>query len=127
MLPTVLRRWSGCYSYFVWLCGFYYGAFHVEACLALCFRVVYFTGPFSIVITLLREDRAGLYASSAFVCLFCTRCFLSVFSSSWCRELTAACDCGTPWIFLLTLCFHCFSFSLIIFPLFWGNSIYFPI
>ena len=22
MLPTVLRRWSWCYSYFVWLCGF---------------------------------------------------------------------------------------------------------
>ena len=32
MLPTVLRRWSWCYSYFVWLCGFYCGAFHVETC-----------------------------------------------------------------------------------------------
>ena len=40
MLPTVLRRWSWCYSCFVWLCGFYYGAFHVESCLALWSRVV---------------------------------------------------------------------------------------
>ena len=23
-------------------------------------------------------------------------------SSSWCRELAAVCDCGTPWTFLLT-------------------------
>ena len=27
MLPTVLRWWSWLYSYFVWLCGFYYGFF----------------------------------------------------------------------------------------------------
>ena len=40
MLPNVLRRWSWCYSYFVWLCGFYYGVFHVESCLVLCSRVV---------------------------------------------------------------------------------------
>ena len=25
------------------------------------------------------------------------------FSSSWCQGLAAACDCGTPWIFLLSL------------------------
>ena len=24
MLPTILRRWSWCYSYFVWLCSFYH-------------------------------------------------------------------------------------------------------
>ena len=27
---------------------------------------------------------------------------MSFFSSSWCRWLTAVCDCGTPWTFLLT-------------------------
>ena len=34
-----LRRWSWCYSYFVWLCCFYYGAFDDESCVALCSRV----------------------------------------------------------------------------------------
>ena len=30
MIPTVLMRWSWCYSYFfVWICGFYCGAFHL--------------------------------------------------------------------------------------------------
>ena len=43
MLPTVLRRWSWCYSYCVCLCGFHFGAFHVESCLALCSRVFLFS------------------------------------------------------------------------------------
>ena len=34
-LPTVQRRYTLCYSYVVWLCGFYYGAFYVESCLVL--------------------------------------------------------------------------------------------
>ena len=42
----------------------YYGAFHVESCLALCFRVC--CSPFSIVITSLGEEGAGLCASRAF-------------------------------------------------------------
>ena len=29
------------YSYFVWLCEFYCGAFHAESCLAFCSRVVF--------------------------------------------------------------------------------------
>ena len=37
---------------------------------ALFSRVCF--SPFSIVITSLGEDRAGLCASRAFVCLFCT-------------------------------------------------------
>ena len=41
MLSTVLRRYSWCYTYFVWLCAFYYGAFHVESCFALCPHVVF--------------------------------------------------------------------------------------
>ena len=48
------------------------------------------------------EKRAGLCDSRAFVCLCCTRQFLSFFSSSWCRGLVVACDCSTPWTFLLT-------------------------
>ena len=95
MLPTVLRRWSLCYFYFVWLCGFYYGAFHVESCVALFVRD--FWSLVSIVTTSLEEERAGICASRAFAGLF-----LSCFSSSWCHRLAAACDCGIPLTFLLT-------------------------
>ena len=57
---------------------------------------------FSIVVTSIGEEGAGLYASHAFVSVFCTCLFLSFFSSSW---LAAFCDCGTPWssIYFLTL------------------------
>ena len=58
--------------------------------------------PLSIVISSLWEEGAGLCASRAFVCLFCT-CYCLSFSSSWCRRLAAVCDCDTPWTFLLTL------------------------
>ena len=51
--------------------------------------------------TSLGEEAAGLCASHTFVCLFCTREFMSVFPSYWCQGLTATCDCGTPWNFLL--------------------------
>ena len=34
------------------------------------------------------------------ICLFTL--ILSFFASSWCRGLAAACDCGTPYSFLLT-------------------------
>ena len=53
------------------------------------------------MITSLGEEGAGLCASRAFICLFCT-CFCHFSSSSWCRGLVAVCDCGTPWTFLLT-------------------------
>ena len=40
MLLTVLWRWSRCCSYSVWLCGLYYGVFHVlKSSRALCPRV----------------------------------------------------------------------------------------
>ena len=64
---AVLKRWSRCYS--VWLCGLYYGALHdlVFPCsLSSCFVI-----PFSIVITWLGEEGAGLCASRAFVCCCC--------------------------------------------------------
>ena len=101
MLLTILRRWSRCCSYSVWLCGLYYGALHVlKSCLALCSRISLFL--LFLVITSLWEEGVGLCVSRACVCLFCTCQFLSFFSSSWCRELAAVCGCGTPWTFLLT-------------------------
>ena len=105
MLLTVLRRWCRCCSYSVWLYGLYTtGAscfLKVFPCsLSSCFFIL-----FSIVINSLGEEGAGLCASRAFVCLFCTCQFLSFVSSSCCRGLAALCDCGTPWTFLLTVLF----------------------
>ena len=71
LLFAVQRR---CCSYSVWLYGLYHGA--------LQFLVSCFFSPFSIAISSLGEEGAGLCASRAFVCLFCTRYFLSFFSSS---------------------------------------------
>ena len=65
---TVLRRGAGVILIFVWLCGVYYGEFHVESCLALCSRV--FSVLFSIVITSLEEERAGLCVSRVMLVYF---------------------------------------------------------
>ena len=72
--------------------------------LSLCGFVFLLFGPrarsvlFSVVITSLGEERqrAGLCASCACVCLFCTRQFLSFFSFSWCQGLDVVCHCGAP-------------------------------
>ena len=96
LLPTVLRRWSWCWSYFVWLRGLNYVAFHVESCLALSSRI------FSALLALWSPrlgKRELVYVFN--VHLFCTSYFLSFFSSSWCQGLAVSCDCGTPWTFLL--------------------------
>ena len=69
-----------------------------------CFFVVFFVLFFvvvvssflALVITSLGEEKAGLYASREFVCLFYMRFF---FSSSWCPGSDADCDCGTPLTF----------------------------
>ena len=65
---------------------------HKSSAITLLFLNEISTFPFGV-------ERAGLYASCAFVCLFfilfCTRKFLSFFSSSWCQGLAAACDCDT--------------------------------
>ena len=50
---------------------FYYGAFRIEACLALCSRVV---GPLSVLITTLEDERV-FFAHVDFVLLI----FLLVF------------------------------------------------
>ena len=39
ILLTVLRRWSRCCSYSVWLCSLHYEALHVWFCPALCLCV----------------------------------------------------------------------------------------
>ena len=98
MILTILKRWSWRCSYFVWLCVFYYGSFHVEACLVLCPRA--FSVLFTIVITSLGEETAGLYASRTFVCLSCV-CYFLLFSSSWCQGLGEVCDCETPCLFFV--------------------------
>ena len=69
------------------------------------FFFVFFSVRLSIVITSLGEERAGLCASRAFVCLFSMLKFLPYFSFSWCQRLIAACNCGTPWAFLLFFLF----------------------
>ena len=46
---------------------------------------------------------SDLCASRAFVCLLYTCWFLSIFSSTCCRGLAAACDCGIPWTFLFVM------------------------
>ena len=104
------------------LCFILRGAscFKVFSCsLSSCFFI-----SFSIVITSLGAEEAGLCASRAFVCLFvcfvrvsflpCSHPlgqFLSFFSSFWCQSLAAACDCGTPCTFLLTF-FSIFCFII---------------
>ena len=63
---------------------------------------------FSIVITSLWEEKAGLYASRVSVCLSCMHLLFVFFSSSWCRGLAADCDCDccTPWTFHLNFAVH---------------------
>ena len=105
MLLTVLRRWSRCYSYSVWLDGLYYGRFMFRV--FPCSLSSRFFILFSIVITSLGEEGAVLHASRAFVCLLCSSKLLSLFSSPWSQWLTAVCDCGTPWTFLLSFMQSC--------------------
>ena len=65
---------------------------------ALWYFVVVFFSPFSIAIISFGEDRDNL---SVFVRLSCACLVLSVSLSSLCLGRVAACDCGTPWTFLL--------------------------
>ena len=59
--------------------------------------------PKTCFITSLGEERSGLCASRAYVCLFLYGLVFVIFSSSWCMGLAVVCDCGTPWTFLLTV------------------------
>ena len=72
-------------------------------CIVPCLLFSCFSVLFKLVITSLGEERPALGAPRSFVCILCTRTFLSFFFSSCFQWLAAACDCGTPWTFLLTL------------------------
>ena len=70
--------------------------------LALCFFVLVF--PVLLASRLPRFGERELILV-LFVRLFDLRLFdLSVFSSPWCLGRTAACDCRSPWTFLLPFC-----------------------
>ena len=47
----------------------------------------------------LDEERADLCASVHVLFILNALVCLSFVSSSWCKGLAAACDCGTPWTF----------------------------
>ena len=81
--------------------------------LALCYFVLVFFSPFSIAITSLGEETANLSAFHTFVRFALVWFYL--FPLPLCLERAAACDCGTPWTFLLpfllsTYCFSHFSY-----------------
>ena len=66
--------------------------------------VLMFFSPISIMITWLGEERAGLYASRAFIMFILHTLLFVFFSSSWCVGLAVNYDCGTPWTFYLIYC-----------------------
>ena len=70
--------------------------------LSLAVRFVLFFVFFSIAITSLAKERAGLYDFRAFVCF--SRVGLCLSYSSWCQGLAVTCICSTsctfPLIFL---------------------------
>ena len=63
--------------------------------LFLCFSVL-------LALRLPRLGKRELILVLLYVCSICACLVLSVFSSSWCLRRAAACDCGTPWTFLLS-------------------------
>ena len=82
---------------------------------ALLFVLVFSSIPFCIMVSSLGKERVRVCYYRAVIIIiiifffyfffffFCTRQFLSFFSCSWCQGLASACNCGTPWIFLLSL------------------------
>ena len=67
-----------------------------------CSLSVCFFCPFSILITLLGEEGAGLCADRAFVVSYAHFNLRDIFSFSWCRGLAVASACGSSWSFLFT-------------------------
>ena len=64
-LPTVLRRWSWCWSSSC--CFVVYSTRRFVVCLSVCHFVLVFFSHFSIAITSLGEERANLSAFRTFV------------------------------------------------------------
>ena len=78
--------------------GLFYGA------IAWCYFVLVFFYPLSIGITSLGEERAYLSTFNTFVRFaFVWFCLFPLPLGDW----PAACDCGTPWTFLLLFLFVC--------------------
>ena len=69
---------SNLYSYFVWLCGFYYGPFHDESFLAL-WSCDFFQSCIALRPTRFGKRDLQCKCFSCICCLFCARWFLSVF------------------------------------------------
>ena len=61
--------------------------------LALCYFILVFFSPFNFAITSLGEERAFVWLALVMFCLFSL--------PSLCLGWTVACDCDTPWTFLL--------------------------
>ena len=107
MQPTVLKRWSWCCSYIVWLCGFYYGGIHVDSCRIICFSR--FSSPFIIVITSLGEERKSWSMCFSCICLFILHVLTFVlFLYLLVSEVTAAYNCCNPWSFFFFFFFFVF-------------------
>ena len=66
MLSTILRRRSSCYSYFVWLCVFFFFLLRSVFMLSLVWLFV-----LVLLLLFFREEKAGLCGSRAFVCCCC--------------------------------------------------------
>ena len=87
------------WSYSLFLRGLFYEAICFKtSCvnLFLCFSVL-------LALRLPRFEK-GVLIFVLLIYLFDLRLFgMSVTSYSWCLGMAAACDCGTPWTFLLPL------------------------
>ena len=98
-LPTVLGRWSRCWSCSLLLCGVF-----CEAICCVSFRVSFCSCVFSVLLVL-RLPRLGGGEDWSWcfscVCSVCACLGLSVSSSSWDLGRAAVCGCGIPWTFLL--------------------------
>ena len=82
------------------VCCCFFSTRRLVSSFAWCYFVLVFFSPLSIAITSLGEERANLSAFRTFV-RFALVWFFSVSSSSWRLGRVVACDCDTPWTFLL--------------------------
>ena len=93
-LPTVLRRMSWCYSYFVWLGEFTTKRFVLRLRFAFVIVLVFVSVVLSIVITSVGEERADLSASSIcvvyFVCVTCRHFVIPTCVMGWLRLMIVA-------------------------------------
>ena len=80
----------------MWLCGDYYGAFHVESWLTLC--------PCVFPQSFKHCDHLAWGRESWSICFSCICLFIlhAVIFCPFSLPQAAACDCRTPWTFLLT-------------------------